>query len=219
MNTAKYKLPSVLAEKCSQKDYTHWLSTKAAAHVKRDKNRGNIVATREMYKRAIHEAVCAGGDRDAYTGKTLNWYLIRTYDNAAAKKGGREYKKKFADLPTLDHEDEGRAHPHFKICSWRTNDCKHDLSVEELAVFCREFLEYQARHSELGAGLKTTAIGYINRNNQKNLGPQNKSGNDHNQYLYTLQCQNQKCRHEYGCNGSDIFQRKCPKCGGGRPGL
>ena len=27
------------------------------------------------------------------------------------------------------------------------------------------------------------------------------------------------CAHEYGSNGSDNFQRKCPKCQGGRPGL
>lgn len=66
---------------------------------------------------------------------------------------------------------------------------------------------------------KTTKIGYVNRNNQKNLGHQGKSGNDHNAFLYTLQCQNPKCLHEYGSNGSDIFQRKCPECQGGAVGL
>ena len=63
----------------------------------------------------------------------------------------------------------------------------------------------------------TTKIGYINRNNQKNLGHQGKPGNDHYQLLHTLQCQ--KCGHEYGSNGSGIFQRKCPKCQGGAAGL
>ena len=67
-----------------------------------------------------------------------------------------------------------------------------------------------------GAGV-TTQIGYINRNNQKNLGHQGKPGNDCNQLLYTLQCQ--KCGHEYGSNGADIFQRKCPECMGGAKGL
>jgi hypothetical protein len=66
-----------------------------------------------------------------------------------------------------------------------------------------------------GTGL-TTKIGYVNRNNQKNLGHQGKPGNDHNNFLYTLQCQ--VCGREYGCNGSDIFQRKC-ECQGGVPGL
>ncbi len=27
------------------------------------------------------------------------------------------------------------------------------------------------------------------------------------------------CGHEYGANGGDIFERKCPKCQDGRPGL
>ncbi len=35
--------------------------------------------------------------------------------------------------------------------------------------------------------------------------------------VYVLQCGG--CRHEYGANGSDIFQRRCPACQGGRPGL
>jgi hypothetical protein len=27
------------------------------------------------------------------------------------------------------------------------------------------------------------------------------------------------CGHKYGSNGSDNFQRKCPSCQGGAPGL
>ena len=42
-------------------------------------------------------------------------------------------------------------------------------------------------------------------------------GPDHGQSVYVLQCG--ECRHEYGANGSDIFQRRCPACQGGRPGL
>lgn len=64
---------------------------------------------------------------------------------------------------------------------------------------------------------KTTQIGYINRNNQQNMGHKNIPGNDHRQYSYKLKCL--KCGHEYGANGTDIFQRKCPKCQGGKPGI
>lgn len=64
---------------------------------------------------------------------------------------------------------------------------------------------------------KTTRSGYVNRNNQVVLGCTGEPGNDHNQILYILQCNN--CGARYGANGSDIFQRKCPQCGGGRPGL
>ena len=66
---------------------------------------------------------------------------------------------------------------------------------------------------------KTTAIGYINRNNQKNLGHHNKPGTDHGQVAYKMQCQINQCGHKYGSNGTDIFQRKCPKCQSGLPGI
>jgi len=138
-----YELPKPLEGKCSLKDYNRWLRYKAVAHVKRDKKRGNTDAKIPMYREAIHKAVCNGGDRDAYTGRPLRWDLISTYDNKQAKAGKKAYKKKFADLPTVDHQGEGQGHPQFRICSWRTNDCKSDLTLEELTDFCECFLEFQ----------------------------------------------------------------------------
>jgi hypothetical protein len=35
--------------------------------------------------------------------------------------------------------------PHFKICSWRTNDSKNDLSIEELMDFCEQLLAHQKK--------------------------------------------------------------------------
>jgi hypothetical protein len=63
--------------------------------------------------------------------------------------------------------------------------------------------------------MKTTDIGFINKNNQKNLGKTDKIGSDHMQYFYNLKCLN--CSNEYLSNGSDICQRKCPSCQGGKP--
>lgn len=62
---------------------------------------------------------------------------------------------------------------------------------------------------------KTTEVGYLNRNNQKNLGRTNELGTDHGQYFYQMECQ--LCFHKYKANGSDIHQRKCPNCQNGRP--
>ncbi len=59
--------------------------------------------------------------------------------------------------------------------------------------------------------------GYVNRNNQTVLRGTETRGNDHGQYVYVLICG--QCGHEYGSNGSDNFQRKCPRCQGGMPGL
>ena len=61
---------------------------------------------------------------------------------------------------------------------------------------------------------KTTVVNYINRNDQKNLGCTGKHGTDHMQYFYQMECQ--KCGYQYLANGSDIFQRKCPRCQGGK---
>jgi hypothetical protein len=64
---------------------------------------------------------------------------------------------------------------------------------------------------------QTTTPGFRNRNGQVVVRATGLPGNDHLQRIYVLHCAN--CACEYGANGSDIFQRKCPKCGGGAPGL
>lgn len=64
-------------------------------------------------------------------------------------------------------------------------------------------------------GAKTTRPSFIKRNNQKVLRKTHLPGND--QVVYIIQCQ--LCGKCYSANGSDIFQRRCPACGGGREGL
>ena len=65
----------------------------------------------------------------------------------------------------------------------------------------------------------TTKIGFVNRNNQQNHGTRGVSGTDHGQVSYKLECMNKNCGHVYGANGTDIFQRKCPKCQDGKDGI
>ena len=67
------------------------------------------------------------------------------------------------------------------------------------------------------SGKGTTQPGYRNRNGQVVVRRTDRPGNDHNQVVYELECGG--CGHHYGANGSDIWQRKCPECGGGQPGL
>lgn len=64
---------------------------------------------------------------------------------------------------------------------------------------------------------KTTRPGYVNKNQQEVINRTDQPGNDHNQLVYVLNCG--ACGHRYGANGSDIWQRRCPACGGGAPGL
>jgi hypothetical protein len=44
-------------------------------------------------------------------------------------------------------------------------------------------------------------------------------GTDHGQFSYKLECLEPDCGHEYGANGTDIFQRKCPRCQDGEEGI
>ena len=62
--------------------------------------------------------------------------------------------------------------------------------------------------------IKSTEAGFINRNDQRNNGRSNEKGTDHGQWFYHMECL--KCGHKYFANGTDIWQRKCPNCQGGR---
>ena len=59
--------------------------------------------------------------------------------------------------------------------------------------------------------MKTTDIGYINQNNQKNLGCRGVSETHFNQKFFEMECLD--CGHKYLANGCDIWLRKCPNCG------
>ena len=62
---------------------------------------------------------------------------------------------------------------------------------------------------------KSTQPGYINKHNQKNIGCTFLPGTDHNQQLYAMECLN--CGCNYRSNGTNIYERKCPNCQGGKP--
>ena len=51
----------------------------------------------------------------------------------------------------------------------------------------------------------TTAIGFVNGNNQKNNGPTGEPGTDHMQNFYSMKCLD--CGFQYKANGSDIYRK------------
>ena len=59
--------------------------------------------------------------------------------------------------------------------------------------------------------MKTTDVGYINKNNQKNLGYRGISETHVSAKSYEMECLD--CGHKYLANGCDIWLRKCPACG------
>lgn len=134
------ELPAFLHGVVTREAYVRWLRRKAAAHVKRDRKRGNGSASVSEYERAIHGAVCASEGRDAYTCEQLDWRLISQYNNEESKQGRRGYKTRFALLPTVDHIGDGTGQAEFNICAWRTNEAKGDLSLEDFIALCARVL-------------------------------------------------------------------------------
>jgi len=142
----KYQLPDfVSATPLTQAGYQRWLHGRAVAHVKRDKKRGNTTATNETYKVAIHDAVIRSGGVDHYTGEPLNWALVGQYSNVESKAKKRNYKATLALLPSVDHVGDDLGDADFRICSWRTNDAKHDLTHQEFVAPCRRVVEHFER--------------------------------------------------------------------------
>ena len=136
----KYSLPPFLKNILKEEAYKKWLQRKAMAHVRRDRKRGFQNISVSHYKELIHRAVLESKGKDAYTGKKLDWKLISKYDNEKSKKRGYSYKKQFANLPTIDHETQKKQSPSFKICSWKINDLKNDLTLEELLEECNNLI-------------------------------------------------------------------------------
>lgn len=143
----KYELPGQIKLQCDEETYNRWLYRRAASLRKRDeKHSVSNLKTLKEYRDNIHKAVLNADGVDAYTGEHMNWSLIGTYENSRASEEGKAYKKQFAAMPTVDHDYDENGSFQFRICSWRTNDCKNDLSVEELIIFCRKILQFQENH-------------------------------------------------------------------------
>ena len=60
--------------------------------------------------------------------------------------------------------------------------------------------------------MRSTDAGYINKNNQKNLGLVGMSQTHYNQRFFQMECL--ECGHRYEANGCDVWLRKCPLCQG-----
>jgi hypothetical protein len=135
-------MPAFLDGEITPEAYERWLSRKTAAHVKRDRKRGRSAVTPTLYTEAIHAAVILSEGRDFYTNEPLNWKLISTYRNEDSKVGNHHYKSGFALLPTVDHVSAGATEASFRICSWRTNDAKNDLTLEDFILLCQKVLKH-----------------------------------------------------------------------------
>ena len=138
-----------------ESDFHTWVQRKARALWKRDKRKrlrqcikeGNNKAMRETYCQAIYKAIAEMEENKCpYTGEALRWDLIGQWNNADAEKGGKTYKKKFENLPTVDHKNAEPV-PDFVICSWVANDAKNDLSYDDFVNLCEAVCNYKKTKS------------------------------------------------------------------------
>jgi hypothetical protein len=133
-------------EEIDKENLKEWLDRRALSLYKRDKRReaGTFEYTVMQYRDAICDAIIkmSSCSKDSYTGEELDWSLIGKYNNEEARKGSKQYKKRFAKMPTVDHKN-AEPEPNFLICSWQTNDIKNDMTLVELKKWCELFLEFQ----------------------------------------------------------------------------
>jgi hypothetical protein len=141
MSDRKRLLPQFLEGLLDPQAYERWLKRKANSHFKRDRKRNYHDITAAAYRDAIHEAVLQCEGRDFYTGEELDWSLVSQYDNHESESGRHAYKAAFALLPTVDHFDSSLPNSGFRICAWRTNDSKHDLSYQGYIDLCIKVLK------------------------------------------------------------------------------
>jgi hypothetical protein len=149
MPSKRRPLPKFLVGKVEAATYERWLARKAAAHLKRDRKRRYEGISGASYRDEIHRAVIESEGRDFYTGEELDWSLLSQYSNQDSRIGGHAYKAKFALLPTVDHIESARKNSGFRICGWRTNDAKHDLSHQAFIELCILVIE-RAGYSVIG---------------------------------------------------------------------
>ncbi len=128
------ELPAFL-DGVDKRKYNRWLDNRVTAHCRRFDD-----SNREKCKKEIHEAVTKSQGKDFFTDEKLDWTLIGEYKNKDSEEQGKEYKRKFALLPTVDHNETEKGTYEFKICSWRTNDAKNDLSYDDFVKLCKRII-------------------------------------------------------------------------------
>lgn len=71
--------------------------------------------------------------------------------------------------------------------------------------------------NELTSWEHVTTIGFCNRDGQQVIRKTEREGSAPGQRVFILRCT--VCDHEYGADGCDIYDRLCPKCQDGPPGV
>lgn len=203
-------------------------------------SRGEFTIAISSAMRAVEIAVREAGGLDE---STVGVYLITA---AFGSKGTlRNQKAQYAEEDGIYQLFQGamrayrNPHSHRRV---HVNDVTEAMEVVMLASHllrivdsrrtlvrsgsgdghCSQDLEEQVKPADKTPEQDTPAKvnwvkpGTVNPNDQVVEGKTGKRGHA-NQWVYRMRCL--KCGYVYGANGYDCHLRKCPECGGGRPGL
>jgi hypothetical protein len=93
-----------------------------------------------------------------------------------------------------------------------------EMGLDEAAVSMQIARARKLREfNELTSWEHVTTIGFRNREGQQVIRKTDRPGGAPGQRVFILHCT--VCDHEYGADGCDIYDRLCPKCQDGPPGL
>jgi hypothetical protein len=93
-----------------------------------------------------------------------------------------------------------------------------EMGLDEAAVAMQIQRARKMRQlNDLTSWEQVTSIGFRNRDGQCVIRKTEREGSTPGQRVFILHCS--VCDHEYGANGADIYDRLCPKCQDGPPGL
>jgi hypothetical protein len=139
-----YFLPPILKGIITEETYRKWLMKRAWQLYSRDLRQGRPYAyrgARVLYKQAIHAAINRAGLLDPYTGETMKYELLGTWDSTKGKDWPDGQIRKYYLMPTVDHVDPYSNVLNLEICSWRINECKAGLTPDEFVEVCRRVAE------------------------------------------------------------------------------
>jgi hypothetical protein len=93
-----------------------------------------------------------------------------------------------------------------------------EMGLDEAAVSMQIHRARKIKQfNELSSWEHVTTIGFRNRDGQEVIRKTERDGTAPGQRVFILRCT--VCDHEYGADGCDIYDRLCPQCQDGPPGL
>jgi hypothetical protein len=131
--------------------------------------------------------------------------LARTFPPPKAGERWQDTMRRFFEQQQLLTEDDLR----IKLS---------EIGVDEAAATAQ--IERARKASALSTDFAwdhVTSIGFRNRDGQQVIRKTEREGSVPGQRVFILHCT--VCDHEYGADGCDIYDRLCPKCQDGPPGL